>query len=146
MIHLALERSGLPPLAPPPRDSGWRLLDLREATDAALDPHFNPRDGDQVIVIDHYDLPGDAADMTREMLLRATHGRRLVLLCDRPAQSLLARDGQLPRPLLDPAELAQKARQDAFLVSDIEELERWLVQSGAGQRHVLDVMEQARGP
>ncbi len=42
--------------------------------------------------------------------------------------------------------LAQKARQDTFLVSDVEELERWLVQSGGGQRPVLDMLGEALRP
>ncbi|HEY7214325.1 MAG TPA: cache domain-containing protein [Thermoanaerobaculia bacterium] len=156
LLHLALDRSGLPPLSPPP-PPGWRLLDLRAAAaGGAPAAIFAVEDEARVIAVDHFDLPGEAAAAARESLLRHTRGRRLVLLCDRlaqgppepgaPAAPLLLREGDALRPARDAAELARAVREDAFLTAEVEELEGWLLDNCGDLRQVIDLLADALRP
>jgi hypothetical protein len=162
-LHLALDRSDLPDLEAPPPGSGWRLLDFQEIARAPLDPRFAPDRDDQVIVLDHFDLPGEAAGIARELVLRAAASRRLILLCDQISRlplgrrrdgpeadlprlgTLLARDGDSFHPL-EGEELAPRLREDPGLIPDVEVLERWFVAGGGDQRHVLDLLGEAMRP
>ena len=91
------------------------------------------------------------------MLLRASRGRRLVLLCDRipnralmpepealaaeaPPVPLAVRQGDSLQLVRHRHDVEQRLRKDTTLLADVEILEQWLVYSGADQRKVLDLL------
>ncbi|HEV7516182.1 MAG TPA: cache domain-containing protein, partial [Thermoanaerobaculia bacterium] len=157
-IHLALERRDLPRLGPPPRSWGWALVDLRAERDALL----GLGEDVEVIVVDHFDQAGEAAERARRSLLQIVGDRRLVLLCDGPPTAVLpgppettaeasaapavVRDGEGLR-FASRAELADRLARDPYLSDDGERLELWLArQEGANLRRDLGLVGAALRP